>query len=92
MINEQSIQLGDRVANKINGFAGIVTGTAQYLFGCVQCLVTPEKNKKGETKGSDSTWYDEDSLKVVKRGAFQANEKRAKTRAGGPCHNPPTAR
>lgn len=56
--------LGDRVADRINGFTGIVTGRAEYLYGCRQLLVAPEK-VGNDGKHPDSVWLDEDRTKVL---------------------------
>ena len=45
-------ELGQKVKDSITGFAGIVTGRAEYITGCHQILVQPPvKNAKD---GGDS--------------------------------------
>lgn len=64
-----NLQLGDRVAHRIHGFSGIVTGITEYLQQCRQVLVTPEKlGKDGNPIGGK--WYDEPWLDLVKRGVY----------------------
>ena len=58
------IELGARVKDQLTGFKGIVTARAEYLTGCRQYAVRPEKMTK-EGKIRDSLWFDEDRLRVV---------------------------
>jgi hypothetical protein len=82
------VNLGDRVRDKINGFVGIVTGRADYLYGCRNVLVAGEAL---DEKGPDAEWIDEDRVEVVAVGVV-ARPASAATRAGGPLTNsaPPT--
>lgn len=43
-----SIELGDRVKDKISGLKGIVTGVFHYLYGCVRICVAPEGLNDGK--------------------------------------------
>lgn len=47
MSNEQ-IRNGDRVKHLIHGFKGIVMGTVEYLTGCRQMLIMPERCENNE--------------------------------------------
>jgi len=60
----KQLQIGDRAADRISGFGGIVTGMTRYLNGCVQFLVKPEKTDK-EGKPIEGQWIDEQNLKVI---------------------------
>lgn len=61
------IKLGDRVYDRITGFAGITTGRIEYINGCRQFLVKPERlNKDGQIV--DGVWLDEQHL-VIKDAA-----------------------
>lgn len=46
---KKEIKLGDSVKDKITGFKGIVVGRAEYLTGCVQFAVLPQRVKKDGT-------------------------------------------
>jgi hypothetical protein len=86
------VNLGDRVKDKINGFVGIVIGSASYLYGCEQILVAPEV--LGEHgKRPDAEWIDEDRVEVVHR-AVHSSPSTAPARAGGPLTSaaPPVRR
>jgi hypothetical protein len=80
-------KLGDRVRDEISGFEGIVTGRAEYLYGCVQVLVNPAEVKDGSPIAG--TWLDEDRTVPVVKEAF-APPASAKERAGGPVTAPPS--
>ena len=72
------IKLGDRVKDTISGFEGIVTGKAEYLYGCMQILVQPESLQENG-QPTESRWMDEQLF---------TTEPEAK--AGGPQKSPPT--
>jgi len=72
-----AIKLGDKVQDSISNFEGVVTGIAEYLYGCRQaCVVSKELGKDGKTV---STWFDEQRL-------VPAGE--AKATSGGPQDAP----
>jgi len=59
-------KLGQKVQDSITGFAGIVTGKAEYITGCIQILVQPPASvldKAGEFK--EPHWIDEDRVIVL---------------------------
>jgi hypothetical protein len=56
------IQLGVTVRDKITGFSGVVTGRAEYISGCTQCLVCPRVKDDGGMQ--DAHWFDEQRLLV----------------------------
>lgn len=55
---------GDEVIEKITGFRGTITGTAFYLTGCTQHLITAKCEKEG--KEPIALWYDEGRLEFIK--------------------------
>ena len=63
------IALGDRVHDRITGFAGIVTGRLEYLEGRRQFLLKPEKLDK-DGKIIDGQWIDEQYLEIVLSGIY----------------------
>jgi len=77
------VNLGDKVKDKITGFKGIVTGKANYLFGCTQCLIAPTMKGKSAT---DATWIDEQRLDVEGGSQFKPP---APATLGGPQKTPP---
>lgn len=84
-----SVELGDSVKDRITGFAGVVTGKVEYLYGCKKVLVSPQTLEKG--KPAETQWFDEDSVRIVKAGAVGRPESVA-SRAGGPVAFLPPAR
>lgn len=83
-------KLGDRVRDRINGMQGIVTGKADYLFGCRQVLVAP--TTPGENgKHPDSWWLDEDRVEVVEASRQRASRGHLGAAPNDPglakCHN-----
>ena len=58
------IELGQTVKDKVTGFQGVVTGKAEYLYGCTTIGVTPKVGKDGKT--AEAEWFDEPSLNIVK--------------------------
>jgi len=63
---------GDLAKDKITGFKGTVTGTAYYLTGCNQYLLTPKCVKSSEKPVGH--WFDEDRMELIKKEAVKAKE------------------
>jgi hypothetical protein len=79
---KQSVQLGDRVRDRISGFEGIVTGKHEYLYGCRRVTVSPTELKEG--KRIESDWLDEDQVDLVESAVIPAPSS-APERGGGPA-------
>ena len=62
------MKLGDRVKDKIDGFKGIITAKCEYLNGCTQFQVQPEK--LDEHKSIKPEWIDEGNLILIKEEAL----------------------
>lgn len=82
-----AIELGDRVEDPISGLKGIAVGRTDWMFGCVRISVAPEMAKDG--KAGEYQSFDEEQLKVLKRGVLKrkaevAPEPAAPLRRGGP--------
>lgn len=58
-----SIGLGVRARDRVTGFAGFVTGHANYLSGCAQALLAPEVGADGTFR--DGQWFDQQRLEVL---------------------------
>lgn len=58
-----NIQLGQKVRDKITGFAGTVTGHCEYISGCNQTLVVPGTKEDGSLIGAE--WFDDQRLEVT---------------------------
>jgi hypothetical protein len=57
--------MGRTVADKITGFAGVVTAHIEYLSGCHQSSVNPGLDKDG--KPQENQWFDDQRLVVDER-------------------------
>lgn len=57
--------LGLLVTDKVTGFTGVVTTISFELYGCVQAVVKPKMNGKGEIP--DGSWFDVVRLEINSR-------------------------
>lgn len=74
-MDEFTINNGDRVKSRIQGFKGVVTARADHLHGCNRYFIEPPVDKDG--KISDGCWFDEDDLEVTKAKVIpRANNQR----------------
>lgn len=55
--------LGLRVRDRVTGFSGVVESVSFDLYGCVQVVVKPAVDEKGEVK--DGRWHDIQRLEVI---------------------------
>jgi hypothetical protein len=55
--------LGKKVSDSVTGFEGVVSSIGFDLYGCVQAIVNPGKDKDGKLR--DSHWFDVARLKVL---------------------------
>jgi hypothetical protein len=87
------IKLGSKVRDIVNGFEGIATGRAEYLTGCTQYLVAPQKTDK-DGKVTESYWLDEGRLVVLAAPtkAVAAIGTQPTVAAGGPQRDAPRGR
>lgn len=58
------IDLGVLAKDEISGFEGVVTGRAEYLYGCVQVHLTP-RGCNNEGQPIDAKWFDEPQAIIV---------------------------
>lgn len=82
------LKLGDRVKDKITGFAGIITTITTYLHGCRRVGVSPEELKDG--KPLDGQCFDEPQLELLNKSAYERKSDKVEQKTGGPHHQPPT--
>lgn len=62
-IRRQMKLMGVKVRDRVTGFTGVVSSVSFDLYGCVQAVVTPGVDEKGEMK--DGRWFDTSRLDVV---------------------------
>lgn len=86
-----SVNLGDKVRDRITGFEGIVIGITEWLWQCRRPIVQPA-TLQSDGKPIDSQSFDEPQLEVIEPGVFvppleiAARPKRRET--GGPRETP----
>lgn len=83
-----AVHLGRQGRDKITGFEGIVTGRAEYLYGCTQYCLAPKAAPDGAIR--DSQWFDEGRIQFVGRGVLPAEVQGEKP--GGPQRDAPRGR
>ncbi len=54
--------LGKKAKDLVTGFSGVITSMSFDLYGCIQAVVTPPVNEKGEMK--DGKWFDVARLSI----------------------------
>ena len=67
-----TVELGDRVKDRITGMTGIVYGISNWLYGCRRITVQPEKEKDG--KPADTFCVDEPQLRITKKAAIAGDK------------------
>ena len=80
------IELGQKARDKITGFAGIITGRAQYLYGCDQYVLAPPV-KEADGKIEQGQWFDEGRIEITGAGVTAAEVQVEKP--GGPNRDAP---
>lgn len=80
-----TINLGDKVRDRMTGFAGIVIGIHNWLYGCTRVSVQPEKLQEG--KVVDPQIFDEPQLEVLNTKNFLLKAP-ASDVPGGPRNEP----
>jgi len=79
------LELGQKGKDKITGFKGIITGRAQYLYGCDQYGLNPEVDKDG--KIGEIHWFDEGRIEIIGKGI--SADKVKSDKPGGPNRDAP---
>ena len=82
------IELGVRAKDRVTAFEGIITGRAQYIYGCDQYVLVPPVDKNG--KIVDGQWFDEGRIIVLGAGVA-AEEVSIPNKPGGPQRDAPRA-
>jgi len=67
---DKTINLGDRVKDRITGLEGIVIGITTWLYGCRRVTIQPEEIKDG--RPSDPSSFDEPQLILVDTGVVES--------------------
>lgn len=64
MIKEHLKLLGKPAKDLVTGFSGVVSSLSFDLYGCIQVVITPEVDKKGEIPAGQ--WFDIARVKVTR--------------------------
>lgn len=62
-MQEHFAWLGLKVRDRVTGFSGVASSLSFDLYGCVQVVITPPQNDKGELR--EGRWFDVARLEVV---------------------------
>jgi hypothetical protein len=76
------LELGLKAKDKITGFEGILTARHQYITGCDQYTITPERDDKGDLQNSYQ--FDEGRIETSGTGV-EIKDVQSETK-GGPQH------
>lgn len=80
------IELGQKVRDRLTGFAGIAVSRVEHLYGCSRIAIEPTELHDG--KPILSEWFDEQRVEAIDGTNFLA-EAPPTNRPGGPAQNPP---
>lgn len=84
------VPLGAKVRDLITGYGGIAIGRTEYLYGCSQICISPDRlGEKGERL--DSEWFDEQRVEVVEERPIPISDHNSAT-SGGPQRDAPRVR
>jgi hypothetical protein len=72
MRNADTIELGDRIKDRITKVEGIAVGITYWLYGCVRIVIQPEGLKDG--KPLDTVCVDAPQCDIVKKAAVKRPE------------------
>ena len=64
---QERLELGDLATHAITGFTGIVVAKVDYLQGCRQICLQPQKLKE-DGQPQDSMYFDEPYVDLLERG------------------------
>ena len=69
MKDEEIMDLGDKVRDKITGFTGIATAVTLYLHKCPLVEVTAKELSEGKLI---TLWFDEPQLEIINRREYKS--------------------
>ena len=68
-VNDHLALLGCRAKGRVTGYAGVVTSLSYDLYGCIQVLITPVMNDKGEL--AYGNWFDVTRLEILSTAVME---------------------
>ena len=57
--------LGYRCRDKVTGVEGVIVSVSFDLYGCIQAIVHPGKDKEGTLK--ETIWFDIERLEIISK-------------------------
>lgn len=81
--------LGKRVKDVVTGMTGIAVQRIEYMNGCIQYLIQPEKLKDGIP--TETRWFDEEQVELVSTKKI-VNKKKKSTGGPTPTYLPTRSR
>lgn len=69
-MTNQSIKLGDRIADKVTGFEGIAVCESRFLNGCHRMSIAPRVKAEGDYV--EERWFDIEQLELIEAGVVPA--------------------
>ena len=78
--------LGCKVRDRVTDFRGVVESVGFDLYGCVQCVVKPALDEKGDVR--DGRWFDIHRLEVLDKAPVMAQPKFIVGYEKGPADKP----
>lgn len=84
-MSKNTIELGDKVKDKITGFEGICIQHVTYLNGCDRICVQPQSLHEG--KPVEAHYFDIMQLEIVEKASQKRDARAVKT--GGATHKIP---
>jgi len=75
MIPKSKVNLGDKCKDKISGFEGICTGSAEWLYACTKTMITPKGLQKDCKQPIDACWFDEPQTEIIKEKVMKEDTK-----------------
>lgn len=81
----KAIKLGNKVRDTITGFAGILIGRTEWMYGCNRIGIQPEGLHEG--KPVDAEWFDEQRVELVEATPVKVSPNSTAT-SGGPKRDP----
>lgn len=90
-IEKHISKLGHRCKDKVTGISGVITHVGFDLYGCIQAIVHPGMDEKGNAK--DTIWFDINRLEITgAEPVMQApnffNQSPQALGLQGPCEKP----
>ena len=79
------MRLGLEAKDKVTGFRGILVSKIEYLNGCIQYSIRPQKTNK-DGKPFEGEWFDVQQIEILGPGISSIT----KNNSGGPTTNAPT--